>query len=130
MARTIDTRPYVFCFESFITGHHIYKEIWGPTLNELLICEREPESTFDRNAVKVLKGEDVVGHIPKQFSKTCNFILLAGGKISATVTGPRQNKRKNGLEVPCLYHVKATQERGKQAEAIIKEFQERITKKQ
>ena len=53
MARAIDRRTYEFCFESFITGHHVYKEIWSPVLNKLLVCVREPENSSDKNAVKV-----------------------------------------------------------------------------
>ena len=50
MARAIDGRSYEFCFESFITSHPVYKEIWSPVLNELLVCEGEPENS-DKNAV-------------------------------------------------------------------------------
>ena len=78
MDRATDSRPYEFCFESFISGHHVDK--------------REPENS-DKNAVKVFKGEDVVGHIPKHLPKTCNYIHLAGGRVSAQVTGHHQNKR-------------------------------------
>ena len=63
MVQTVDSRPYELCFESFVTGHHIYKGIWSSSLNKW-----KPENPFDRNAVKVLK-EDVVGHIPKGFAK-------------------------------------------------------------
>ena len=34
------------------------------------------------------------------------YLLKASGKVEATVTGTRQNKRKNGLEVPCKYMLK------------------------
>ena len=34
------------------------------------------------------------------------YLLKAGGKVEATVTGMRQNKRRNGLEVPCKYMFK------------------------
>ena len=56
---------------------------------------------------KMQSIKDVVGHIPKQLAKTCNYILLAGGRISAQVTRHRQNKRNNGLEIPCLFQVEA-----------------------
>ena len=42
--------------------------------------------------------------IPKIFS----FALYSGGKIDATVTGKRENKRKNVLEVPVLKQSKGT----------------------
>ncbi len=57
-------------------------------------------------------------------------MLLAGGKICVTVTGHRQNKRNNGLEVPCLYRIKGPRSRAIEAEGVIKEYLERINKKQ
>ena len=44
--------------------------------------------------------------MPKDIAKIFSFALYSGGKINATVTGKRKNKRKNGLEVPCSYKVK------------------------
>ena len=37
----------------------------------------------------------------------CTLILLSGGTMQATVTGKRENKRGNGLELPCKVTVKA-----------------------
>ena len=42
-----------------------------------------------------------MGHVPRFLSKITSSLLEAGGKVEATVTGTRQNKRKNGLQVPC-----------------------------
>ena len=81
-------------------------------------------------SIKVLKGEDVVGHIPKQLAKTCNYILLAGERISAQVTRHRQNNRNNGLKIPCLFRVEAPKSKAIHAECMTKEYLERMNKKQ
>ena len=48
----------------------------------------------------------IVGHVPRIISKTITYALMSGGQLSLVVTGPRQNKRNNGLEVLCMYRCK------------------------
>ena len=36
MARTNVCIPYVFEFQGYVTGHHVYKDIWTSTLGENL----------------------------------------------------------------------------------------------
>ena len=60
-----------------------------------------PPKVYDKHAVKVAKEGEIVGRLPKLFSKYCTLILLSGGTIQTTVTGKRENKRGNGLELPC-----------------------------
>ena len=36
-----------FWFESCVRGHHIYKNVWNPSLGEELTCSREAENTQD-----------------------------------------------------------------------------------
>ena len=45
--------------------------------------------------------EEVVVHVPKEYSKTIWHILAHGGHCHAEVTGKRRHG--NGLEVPCEY---------------------------
>lgn len=56
----------------------------------------------------------------KALQKTCSFILLAGGRINAAVTGPHKNERNNGLEVLCQYHIKAPRPVAIQVKFVIK----------
>lgn len=119
MARTVDSRPYVFSFNSYATGHGIYKENWSPVLGEILYCEREPRNEHDRFAVALRKDGEIVGHVPRTISKACFYTLLAGGIIYAVVNGERQNKRQNGLEVPMIYHVKGPRQYTLKSETYI-----------
>ena len=106
MARTLSCKPVLFTFAEWITGHHVYKDIWTPAVGETLICEMEPYNTKDQYAVKITSSGRVVGRVPRVLSKIFTFVLTAGGKVEATVTGPRKNTRNNGLEVPCDYKLK------------------------
>ena len=119
MARTTDSRPYEFSFQSFVTGHHVYKEDWTPILGEIINFTREPTNQHDRYAVAAYKNKEIVGHIPRIISKPCSYALLSGAVITATVTGARQNTRHNGLEVPVKYLVKGPRQNMTRAETYI-----------
>ena len=63
----------------------------------------EPDNVHDKYDVKFLKNQAVVGHVPREISRYCSFVLNSGRTMNATVTGARENRRGNGLEVPCKY---------------------------
>ena len=71
----------------------------------------------DKYAVKVLKENEVVGHVPRDISKYCTSALLYGGTKKFEITVKRQNKRGNGIEVPWW-----------NVEKIIKDYLSRTTK--
>ena len=121
MARTTVCTPYYFEFQSYITGHHICKNIWTPILEEKLATVKEKNNPHDKFAVAVVKDDQIVGHMPKDISKLCASVLLSGGKINCTVTGKRENKRKNGLEVPCGYQVRGPKHRTEKIQCMIEE---------
>ena len=54
------------------------------------------ENSHDKYAIKVLKNETVVGHVPREISPYCCYALNSGGKMKATVCGRRENKRGGG----------------------------------
>ena len=93
--------PYVFEFQSYVTGYHVYKDIWTPTLGEKLSTATEPKNHPNEYAVKVLKENEVVGHVPRDISKYSTSVLLCGGTIKREITGKRQNKDGSRLYVPC-----------------------------
>ena len=47
-----------------IRGHHVYKDIWTPYVGEELSLSPEDDNDHDRYAVAVVKGRNIVGHIP------------------------------------------------------------------
>ena len=131
MARTNVCIPYVFEFQSYVTGHHVYKDIWTPTLGEKLSTATEPENHHDKICGKekeVLKEKEVVGHVPRDISNYCTSALLCGGTIKSKITGKRQNKRGDGLEVPYKYIVKGPFHMISNVKKIIKNYLSRTTK--
>ena len=89
--------------ETVIRGYHVYKDIWTSTLGEILSCRREEDNYHDRFAVAVVKGSDVVGHVPRKISTICSLFLISG-TIRCEVSGNRQYSAdldQGGLEVPC-----------------------------
>ena len=90
-----------FVKDSIITGHHIYKASWTPTIGEVLVVAVERDNQYDRYALSVIKNGEIVGHVPRSLSKVSRFFLNHNGEIKCTVVGKR--KKGNGLEVPCQY---------------------------
>ena len=83
--------------ETFIKGHHIYKNIWTPQLDELLEVTTEPDNPVDKFAVAVKKNQNIVGHLKKgktgRFAKTLFYFLRSDpySKCHANVTWKRYN---------------------------------------
>ena len=74
-------------------------------MGETLSCSRETSNLHDPFAVKVLKTDEVVGHLPKKISSTCSVFLRKGGTITCRVSGERRYSKdlaQGGLEIPCL----------------------------
>ena len=125
MARTNVCIFYVFEFQSYVTGHHLYKDIW---VGEKLSTATEPENHHDKYPAKVLKENEVAGHVPRDTSKYCTFALLCGGTITSEITGKRQKKRWDGLEVPFKYITKGPFHMILNVEKIIKDYLSRTKK--
>ena len=72
----------IYCKESVVCGHHVFKRIWTPVVGEVLTVAREAGNTEDRFAVVVTKDDMVVGHVPREFLKLCWHFLRYGGTIA------------------------------------------------
>ena len=59
----------------------------------------EPDNVHDKYAVKVFKNEAVVGHVFREISRYCSFVLNSGGTMSATVTDARENRRGSNYKL-------------------------------
>ena len=46
-----------------IKGHHVYKSVWTPTLQEQVYEEIEPHNPVNKYAVAIKKDKKVVGHL-------------------------------------------------------------------
>ena len=52
----------MFCLDSIVRGHHVYKTVWSPSLREILTAIPEPENNHNRHTVCVKKGREIVHH--------------------------------------------------------------------
>jgi len=92
-----------FEFTSAVCGYHIYKEIWEPNVGDKFLALRELHNQFDKYAIKVLNGEETVGHLPCEYSKIAWYFLACGRSLSVEVTGHRRRCKQlcGGMEIPC-----------------------------
>ena len=65
-----------FSFVSVVRGHHIYKSVWTPMLGERLSVRPETGNNHDKHAVSVVKRGGIVGHVPRELSRTVWHFLL------------------------------------------------------
>ena len=94
--------------ETFIKGHHVYKDIWTPKQGEQLDVLMEPDNRMDKFAVCVKINEQIVGHSKKgksrRFAKTIFYFMRSDAYSSAwaKVTGKRCNLGDGeGMQVLC-----------------------------
>ena len=96
---------------SCIRGHHVYRDIWSPTIGEELMCKRETTNDKDRYAVAVMRESTVMGHVPRVISAVCALFLKRKGIIRFIVSGNRrfsEDLPQGGLEVPCVLKFEGT----------------------
>ena len=97
-----------YSLNSFVCGHHVYKDEWTPTVGESLNCVREPLNEKEKNKVAVMRDDKVVGHMPLFYSHCVSQCLeISSNTVTCMVTGKRVNWGGGyGLEVPCQYSFK------------------------
>jgi len=61
--------------DTVIRGYHVHKQTSTATLGEVLSCRQETDNFHNCFAVVVMKGCDVVGHVPKEISS--NYLKVA-----------------------------------------------------
>ena len=91
--------------ETYIKGHHVYKAIWTPRLEEQLNIRMEPDSHVAKFTVCVENDQAVVGHLKKKDPGKTIFYFLKSDTYSscyAKVSWKRCNlKDGQRLQVPC-----------------------------
>ena len=83
--------------ETFIKGHHLYRDIWTPKQGEQLDVLMEADNQMDKFEVCVKSNEKIVGHLKKgtsgRFAKIIFYFLRSDAYSSswAKATGKRWN---------------------------------------
>ena len=70
-------------------------------LEQKLVAKQEFNNTMDKHAVKVVKGDEKVGHLPRKFSRILWYFLACSGEISVEVIR-LQTMQKNGGSMPVM----------------------------
>ena len=86
-----------FTFVSAVRGYHVYQDVFMPSFGEKLVDKREFNNTMDKQVVKVVKGDETVGHLPRKFSRIVWYFLAHSVEISVEVICRRRCGR---MEVP------------------------------
>ena len=94
-----------FSVESMVRGYHVYKDIWDAVVREEFPCKREDGNRVDPIVVAVVRGDTVIGHVPKKILSICSLYLRRDNSIVCRVTGSRWfsvDLAQGQLEIPCV----------------------------
>ena len=53
-----------------VRGYHVYKVVWKPTIGEKLQADQELGNEANKFAVRVAKNNEIVGNLPRKYSRT------------------------------------------------------------
>ena len=67
-------------------------------IGDTFTLEREPDNFYDRNAVKIMKGNKHFGYIPRTFSKEVSPLLNEGNKYKCVCVS-KYNNNPYSMEV-------------------------------
>ena len=83
---------------SAVRRYHVYQDLLiNHQLEKNLLLKKQCNKTMDKHAVKVVKGDETVGHLPHKFSRIVWYFLARSGEISVEVISCRRCGR---IEVP------------------------------
>ena len=93
--------------DSFVRGFHEYKDIWRPSVGEILDLKRERTNAKDVLAVCIQKDGVVVGHMPRNLASLVSYFLERSFNTgSVEITGAPLNRGAGmRMEVPCIYRL-------------------------
>ena len=96
---------YSFSLTTAVRGFHVYKNVWEPTIGEVLSCEKDNGNSHDMFAVAIKNSSEVVGHVPRFWSSICSIFTRRGGEIVCRITGSRRYSAdlpQGGMEIPYI----------------------------
>ena len=72
-------------------------------VREELVVFPEDGNIHIQHAVAVIRGDEIVGHVPRELSRILYDFLKHSGEILCVISDRR--KHGVGLEVPCVYKI-------------------------
>lgn len=103
-----------FDFTTGLRGFHVYRDIWKPSLNQVINFKQERNNLYDRFAVAGMTklpgtlAASIVGHIPRELSRFIWYAIEKGARISASVISTKAKLSplvQGGLEIPVVVKV-------------------------
>ena len=90
-------------FRLSCSGYPVYEVVWKPTIGEKLQADQEVGNEAGKFAMKVVKNNKIVGHLPREYSQTLRNFIARGAKLCVEVTGCRRCCKQLcvGMEIPC-----------------------------
>ena len=61
----LESDKTIFEKHSVVTGPHVYKAVWTPTVERVHHLEAEDSNQHDKYARAVMKNDQIVGHVPR-----------------------------------------------------------------
>ena len=77
------------------------KVVWKPAIGKKLQADQELDNEVHKFAVKVVKNNEIVGHLPREYLRILWYFIAHGRKICMDVTGRRRQQLCGGMEIPC-----------------------------
>ena len=91
--------------ESCVRGFHVYKDIWIPATGEVLSCKGEDGNVMDPYVVAIMKGSEIIEHVPHKSSAACYLFIRKGGILTCIITDSNHQYSSNllqgGLQISC-----------------------------
>lgn len=78
--------PVIRIFVAGVAHHQRLHDLGTLAKDERLTLAREPTNEWDKNAVKILRGDRLIGYVPAETSRWVSRILAAGHRMRATVS--------------------------------------------
>ena len=77
--------------------------VWKPKIGEKLQADQELDNEVNKFAMKVVKNNKIVGHLPNKYSQILRYFKARGRKICVEVTGRRCHYKQlcGGMGIPC-----------------------------
>ena len=82
-----------------------YKRLLWPTTSQVLSCKGEDGNIMDSYVVAIMKGSEIIGHIPRKMSAACYVFIRKGGILTCIITDSNHQYSSDllqgGLQIPC-----------------------------
>ena len=114
-----------YSVESAVRGFHVYQTHWSPIMGEILTTEQDRINPYDKYAVSIKQNNIIVGHVPREQSKVCNYFIKRGGVIQVEITNTqkrRSNIPEGGLEIEAVMVFVGTQKDIAKLSAMIQDI--------